>query len=158
MDCARGLVDDLPGTFDRSVPFMFSLGSVLPNGFRVCAEFSCSKLSTQRTDNKSICSGHDGMQVADESGAYTIPVPLVPGNCTVAAAVFNEDGAAITGMQGSTKQSNRFSCDMLTKGLLAAVWQRRFRVSDEQEECPPESGVACIHGECSGQVRMRIWV
>jgi hypothetical protein len=112
----------------RSIPLMFSLGSAVPADFRVCSEFSCSVLADRTVLNNSICTGDEGVELIEADGQYRIDVSVPPGNCSLSSAVFNGEGQ-----------------------LLTDVAQRAFRVSDEQAECPPDSGVTCLHGECTGR-------
>ena len=109
------------------VPLKFSVGSVVPEDFRVCSDFSCALRYNKTVQNISICTGDDGVVLVDEDGQYRIDVSLPSGNCTLASAVVDRSGQVLSG-----------------------VATRTFRVSDEQGECPAESGVTCLHGECSG--------
>ena len=40
-------------------------------------------------------------------------------------------------------------CVCVRACVCVCVKVRYFRVVDEQDECPPGSGVACLHGELS---------
>ncbi len=111
----------------RNIPIKFSLGSRVPEDFKVCSDISCSIRANNSRFNLSFCSGDDGIQLSEADGQYQISVPLSPGNCTISSAVMN-------------------SADEVLSGIIL----RRFRVSEEQGECPGESGIACLHGECSG--------
>jgi len=61
------------------------------------------------------------------SGGLRVQIPVSAGNCSLRAAVYDAEGRRLT-----------------------PETVRHFRVVEEQQECPPGSGVACLHGECQG--------
>ena len=111
----------------RTVPLKFSIGSLVPDDYKVCSDITCLVRANRSVFNLSICTGDAGVELSEEDGQYQIDIPLSPGNCTLSSAIINGE-----------------------QEVLSGIFVRHFRVSEEQGECPMESGVACLHGECSG--------
>ena len=113
----------------QSVPVVLQFGGTAPAGSRVCLQVSSAVPSDaaqkHQTTETRVCTDDAGADVQEVKGGLRVHIPAGAGNCSLEAAVFDADNRA------------------LTPALV-----RFFRVVDEQLECPPGSGIACLHGEC----------
>ncbi|EKX51372.1 hypothetical protein GUITHDRAFT_102643 [Guillardia theta CCMP2712] len=116
--------DDQLHISQQTLPVLFHLGGVLPQGSGGCVEISC----THPRDDPFLfrqCTFDEGNPFSIQDGQHRLDVKISPGNCTITAGVSDANGSPLT-----------------------PVTSRVFRVVDEQYECPGGSGVTCHHGEC----------
>ncbi len=104
-----------------TVPLLFMFGGVVPEGARPCFDISCTAPGSDAAQ-QTACFGDAGVEWRQEGGQVRMDLHVEPGNCSVQAAVVDAGG------------------QRMTEALY-----RRFRVVDEQAECPEGSGVACMH-------------
>ena len=110
-----------------TVPVVLTFGGAVPAGSRACFELTSTppKGRAAGVHRARTCTDDADVVMAEEQGVLKVQIPAPAGNCTLRAAAFDADDRPLT---------------------PEAV--RHFRVVEEQEECPPGSGIACLHGEC----------
>eukprot|EP00960_Hanusia_phi_P037134 752753-Hanusia_phi.AAC.1 len=108
----------------QTLPVLFHLGGVLPEGSGACLEISCVHPRDEPFLFRQ-CTYDEGAPFAMQEGQHRLDVKASAGNCTITAGVADAAGNPLT-----------------------PVTSRVFRVVDEQDECPGGSGVTCHHGEC----------
>jgi hypothetical protein len=114
----------------NDVPVVMQFGGAVPEGSRVCFDVKSSPpIGSTKSPPQQIrkCTDDDGIAIKEESGGLRVQIPVSAGNCSLRAAVYDAEGRRLT-----------------------PETVRHFRVVEEQQECPPGSGVACLHGECQG--------
>lgn len=102
----------------------FGQYSELVSSGNICVHLTCA--GGGGTSEARVCSaGEDGVGLSVEGGSYKMSLSAKPGNCTMSITIFDSNG-----------------------GQVGSGVDRRFWVVDEQAECPPGSGVACLYGWC----------
>ena len=111
-----------------TVPVVVIFGGAVPAGSRACFQLTSTPPGDQQAEpahQARTCTDDADVVMTEEQGKLQVQLSAPAGNCTLRAAVFDADDTALTPES-----------------------VRHFRVVEEQEECPPGSGVACLHGEC----------
>jgi len=111
-----------------AVPVVVLFGGIVPPGSRACFEVSSAPPKGPNAalpHNVRVCTDDADAVLKEEQGGLRVEIPIPAGNCTLRAAVYDADN------QPLSPESVRY-----------------FRIVEEQQECPPGSGLACLHGEC----------